>query len=597
MSDLRPTHRWRLPDAPTISTDLARAAAERGIPERLLRILAQRGHSSPVDLDAFYGEPQHGLNDPRLLPDADRSLARVRLAIQRGERVLVFGDFDADGLTGLAVMTLCLRRLGLDVAPHVPSRADEGHGLSLLAVERAAAEERSLIVTVDTGSSSVDEVAAASALGIDVIVTDHHRCPPRLPDAAAIVNPHRVDARYPDKRLAGSGVAFTLARLLLSQIAGHADAALDLADLATIGTVADVAPIVGENRAIARIGLERIRDRPRPGVAALLRAARVAPGAATLETVAFALAPRLNAVGRVGDGTPAAQLLLSETDEAADTIAADVEAANGVRRELTKAALEEARALADLAAGDSAIVVAGPWPVGVIGLVAGRLAEERNRPAIVVSTAVAPWRVSARSAVGFDLAGAFAACSDLFRRFGGHPQAAGADLHQQDLETLRTRLLALAEAAGPFDPRPELRLDLVLGCLDLDYTLLRELARLEPAGPGNPIPLIGVEGLVVSRVRPASGGHTQLTLRKGLEVLDGICFGRDDLVAQIREGDRIDVVARLSSRVFGGFESLQLEVRDLAPAGTLSEARRLLATAATQTPARAEEPPALVGSL
>ncbi|CAA9500847.1 MAG: Single-stranded-DNA-specific exonuclease RecJ, partial [uncultured Solirubrobacteraceae bacterium] len=349
----------------------------------------------------------------------------------------------------------------------------------------------------------------------------------------------------------------------------------------------------------------RIRDLPRPGIAALLRSARVAPAAASLETVAFALAPRLNAVGRVGDGTPAAQLLLAETDEAADTIAADVEAANGVRRELTKAALEEARALADVAAEEPAIVVGGPWPVGVIGLVAGRLAEERNRPAIVVSTAVTPWRVSARSAAGFDLAGAFATCSDLFRRFGGHPQAAGADLHAQDLESLRSRILALAEAAGPFDPRPELRLDLVLGCLDLDYVLLRELARLDPAGPGNPIPLIGVEGLVVTRVRPASGGHTQLTLKKGLEVLDGICFGRDDLVGQVREGDRIDVVARLSSRMFGGFESLQLEVRDLAPTGTLAEARRVFAAVAQATDApsaaeetsRADEPPALVGAV
>jgi len=538
------------------------AGQARGLSRRLLEILAARGHADVHALTSFLDEPAAGLHDPRLLPDAGAFAERIERARLAGERVLVFGDFDADGLTGLAILVTALRRLGIAAEPYVPSRSDEGHGLSLLAVARAREMGCSTIVTVDCGSSSVAEIDAAHQAGLVVLVTDHHQLPPRLPRATALVNPHRQDSAYPDSRLAGSGVAFKLAQLLLG------DGALELADLAAIGTVADVAPIAGENRSIVRLGLERLRHAPRPGLAALLERAGLAAGKLDLDRLAYQVAPRLNAVGRVGNASRAAELLLSEDPARAANLADELEAANVLRRELLASALAEARTAVESEPQAGLTIIAGDWPVGIIGLVAGRLAEQAGRPAVVFSTGTSPWRGSGRSPAGFDLAASFGRLADLFERYGGHAAAAGCELVPHNYAAFRERLTALAGTLTPSEP--ELLLDINLPALDVDYGLLRELALLEPAGVGNPAPLVGVAGLGVARVRPANGGHTQLVLRKGREVLDGICFGRDDLHGLLQEGAEIDVVARLASRVFGGFETLQLEVRDLAPAGTLA---------------------------
>jgi single-stranded-DNA-specific exonuclease len=466
--------------------------------------------------------------------------------------------------------------MGLDVAVHVPDRVGEGHGLSRLAIERAVQEERRLIVTVDTGTTSVAEVAFAHEAGIDVAITDHHHVPDELPAAVALVNPHRPGSRYPDARLAGTGVAFKVAQLLLAEQPDGPAAALEMADLAVIGTVADLAPIVGENRAIARLGLARLRSAPRPGIAALLAAAGQPAATLSLESIGYAIAPRLNAGGRMGDATVASDLLLATSLVEAEPLAATLEAANVQRRALTGEVLDEASAaiagpatngVADAIEGP-AIVVAGDWPVGVVGLVAGRLAERHGRPAVVFSRLVEPWRGSARSSGGFDLTIALDDCAALLVRHGGHPQAAGCELRSGAFDVFRDRFFALA-AAAPAPPGPELRLDLVVDALDVDYRLQRELAALDPLGPGLPRPVIGFAGLVVGRVRPASGGHTQLTLRKGREVLDGIAFDRPDL-AELAPEATIDLVGHLTSRTFGGFETLQIEILDAGPARRLA---------------------------
>ncbi len=567
---IEPRFRWRLHDPVESTPAFLAAARESGFSERVARLLAIRGVADRAAVEAFVAEPGSGLHDPALLPDADLLLARLEQARAGGEGVLVFGDFDADGLTGLAIMVRALRAFGLDVEAYVPSRLDEGHGLSLRAVDTARAAGRTLIVTVDTGSTSGPEIAEAGRRGIDVIVTDHHRLPPELPPAAAVVNPHRAEGRYPDRRLTGAGVAFKVAQLILAGIPGGAATALPLAELAAIGTVADVAPILGENRAIARLGLDRLRTSPLPGLAAILGRAGIVPATADLETIAFVIAPRLNAAGRVGDAIDAANLLLADDPTEAAELAERLEAANLVRRGLTKSAMAEAQAALAADPGDpAATVVRGDWPVGVIGLVAGRLAEERGRPAVVGTELDGIVRASCRSAGGFDLAAALVSCADLLLRHGGHPGAAGFEVPTGDWDALRTRFLALVAAgmAPAADPRPEIRVDLVVPAPEVDYAFLAELARLAPTGPGNPDPLVAVEGLTVTRVRATSGGHTQLTLRKRVDVLDGIAFGRDDLASGLREGDRLDIVGRIVTRRFGGVESIQLEIRDVAPAG------------------------------
>ena len=567
---LEPRFRWSFPGTHSIDPDLLAAAIDHGLAERMVGLLARRGVLGRDDLVAWFAEPLAGLHDPRLLPDADRVVDRLSGSRDRGERVMVFGDFDADGLDGLAILVIALRRFGVDVRPYVPSRLEEGHGLSVAAIDAAVADGITLIVTVDCGTSSGPEIAAAAARGVDVIVTDHHRVPSDMPPAYAVVNPQRPDSRYPDPRLAGSGVAFKVAQLLLGSVP------VDLADLATLGTVADVAPIVGENRAIARLGLERMRTDPRPGIAALLERARVPPAALDLDTIAFSLAPRLNAAGRVGEAFEAARLLLSETPEEAVLHADALEAANQTRRDLTSTAVAEARELIAAYPDRPASIVRGTWPVGIIGLVAARLAEDRARPAVVGTDIGDSIRASCRSDGSVDLAAALDDCAELFTRHGGHAGAAGFELPATRWTEFVERFEAIAADHVPPDPRSVLAIDLAIPAVGVDYGLFRDLGALRPYGPGNPEPLVAVLGLTVTRVRVAADDHTSLTLRRDRDVLDGIAFGRADIAALVQEGDRIDVVARISSRTFGGFESLQLEIRDAAPSGSHPEASAIL---------------------
>ncbi len=568
--------RWRFPEVVDLPPGLAIAAERTGVSPRLARLLARRGVQTADDLAAWFGEPLDGLHDPARLPDAQRVLERLRRARDGGERVQVFGDFDADGLTGLAILTLALRRFGVEPIPYVPSRLDEGHGLSLAAVDAAVAAGAGLIVTVDCGSTSHAEIAAAATRGVDVIVTDHHRVPEVMPPAYALVNPQRRDATYPDRRLAGSGVAFKIAQLLLADVPGGPQAALDLVDLATIGTVADVAPIVGENRAIARLGLARLRQNPRPGIAALLERARVDRSAIDLDTVSFSLAPRLNAAGRMGEALEAARLLLADDPAEAGAHADTLEAANAARRDLTRTVVAEARAMVAASTGAAASVVHGPWSVGIVGLVAARLVEDDGRPAVVGAEIGDVIRASCRSDGSLNLGATLEQCGDLFTRHGGHAGAAGFELPADRWEAFRERFMALAAAAAPADPRVSIAIDLALPAVDVDYDLYRELSRLAPCGPGNAAACVAVLGLTVTRVRAATGGHSQLTLRRERDVLDGIAFGRPDIAEVVKEGDRLDVVARLTSRRFGGFESLQLDIRDVATAGRHTEAATVM---------------------
>lgn len=581
---VEPRFRWTFPSVLTPTAAVAAASLGVGISSRMAAVLASRGAVTPADVSAWFADPLDGLHDPALLPDAGVLLARVRLARERSERILVFGDFDADGLTGLAIMTLALRRFGVAVDPYVPSRLEEGHGLSMAAIETAIAAGATLIITVDCGSTSGAEIAAANARGLDVIVTDHHRIPPVLPAALAVVNPQRADSIYPDRRLAGSGVAFKVAQLILADEPGGPLAALDLADLATIGSVADIAPVVGENRAIARLGLERLRRAPRPGIAALLERAHVTPAAVDLETVSFTIAPRLNAAGRVGEALEAARLLLSEDATQAGVHADALEVANLARRDLMKAAIAEARTAVAGEPADAAAVIHGPWGVGIVGLVAARLVEERGRPAVVGAEVGGVIRASCRSDGSMDLGAALDRCADLFTRHGGHAGAAGFELPAERWDAFRERFLTLAAETAPADPRVPIVIDMALPASDVDYALFRELNGLAPYGPGNPNPLIAVLGLTVIRVRAATGGHSQLTLRRDRDVLDGIAFGRADIAAVVREGDRLDVVARLTSRTFGGFESLQLDIRDVATSGSHPQAAAILGVGTEQTP-------------
>jgi single-stranded-DNA-specific exonuclease len=601
---IEPRFAWRFPASITIDDAIRAAGTRHGLDERVTGILAARGVAGNAALDAFFAPPLAALHDPAHLPDAAAFVARVRRARDTRERILVFGDFDADGLTGLAILTLALDMLGIESIPYVPSRLDEGHGLSLAAVSAAGAAGATVIITVDCGTTSVAEVAAAVATGIDVLVTDHHHVPPVLPAAVAIVNPKRPDSAYPDRLLAGSGVAFKLAQLLLADEPGGPEAAIRLADLATIGSVADLVPLLGETRAIVRLGLDQIRTNPRPGVAALLASSGAPLDRIDTDTLGFAVSPRINAAGRMGEAMVAARLLLARDAEEATTLAAELETANLARRDLTKQAMTEARAAVEASAADGAVmvigatIVRGQWPVGIVGLVAGRLVEELGRPAVVGSDLGDTIRASCRSDGSLDLGAALETCGDLFIRHGGHAGAAGFEIETAKWPEFVRRFGALAAATAPADPRLSLPIDLAVPAASVDYALHRDLARLAPCGFGNPEPAVAVLGLTVTRINLATGGHSQLTLKRERDVLDGIAFGRSDLAETVQVGDRVDVVGRLASRRFGGFESLQLEIRDVATSGSHPEAAMILAGAGSPPVAVVDAPgaaPAFVG--
>jgi single-stranded-DNA-specific exonuclease len=593
------SHRWRL--APSVEVDPACAAlaAERGISPRLLALLAIRGVSTAAELAAFLAPAVEGLHDPRLLPDAGAALRRVAEARARGERVLVYGDFDADGLTGLSILVLALRHLGMDAEPYVPERLGDGHGLSLRAIDRAVAESRTLIITADCGTSSGPEIDLARGRGIDVLVTDHHHAASLPAGAVAVVNPAREDSPYPERRLTGAGVAWKFAHLLVAELEGGPNESegfrspqdslplpqfvRELADLALIGTVADVAPIVGENRSIARLGLEQLMTGARPGLSALLERAGVARDRLDLDDIGFAIAPRLNAAGRVGEAGRAARLLLATDPTAAAELASEIETANLDRREMTKQAILEARAAlglsAEAGAGSDgplarslppALLLRGEWPVGIIGLIAGRLAEDFGRAVVVATTLDAEdgtLRASCRSGGALNLAEALIKCGDLLIRHGGHEAAAGFDIDAKLWLDFQERFLRLAAAEARPPDDPELTVDLILPADSVDYALLKEINLLAPTGPGNPAPTVAVTGFTVLRVRSANGGHTQLVLRRSRDVMDAVAFRRADLATALHEGDLIDIVARPASRRFGGYESIQLEVIDVAASG------------------------------
>ena len=578
---VEPRFRWTFADERVPSEEAVAVAAARGISTRLAGLLAARGAVTADDLTAWFADPLEGLHDPAAPARCgDRAARAIRAARDRGRagprlRRLRCGWADRAGDHDPRPAPLRRRGRALRAEPARRGPRAVAGGDSTPPSPLGA----SLIITVDCGTTSVAEVAERNARGIDVIITDHHRVPPVLPAAFAIVNPHRPDSTYPDRRLAGSGVAFKVAQLLLADEPGGAAAALDLTDLATIGSVADVAPVVGENRAIARLGLERMRRAPRPGIAALLERARVAPAAVDLETVSFAIAPRLNAAGRVGEALEAARLLLADDAVEAATHADALEAANLTRRDLMKTAVGEARtAVAGGVRPNAATVVRGPWTVGIVGLVAARLVEDRGRPAVVGADLGDVVRASCRSDGSLDLGATLERCARPVHPFRW-PCRRG---------RVRDRDGALGRVPDALPgARRRRRCRRTRGSRSRSTSRCRRSTSttrstaswpgLPRADPGNPDPLVAVLGLTVTRVRAATGGHSQLTLRRGLDVLDGIAFGRSDIAETVHEGDRLDVVARLTSRTFGGFESLQLDIRDVATSGSHPQTAAVLA--------------------
>ena len=549
--------------------DKERAAAfaqTYGVPFFLAMLMNIRGLDDAAHLREFLGEGEP-LSDPFLLKDMDEAAARITRAVDNMEKIAVYGDYDADGVTSTAMLYSYLETRGADVIFYIPQREGEGYGMNIGAVEYLKEQGVSLIVTVDNGISSVQEVARANELGIDVVVTDHHRPQEILPDAVAVVDAYRPDDTSPYKHFSGVGIAFKLL-MALEDGAGDVEDLLEAySDLAAIGTIGDIVPLTGENRTLIRAGLERLSQSDRPGVQALLENAGIAGKALTSTNVAFTLVPRINATGRMGAPERAVRLLISGYEEEAEVLSEEICADNEERRRV-EAEIAEA-AFADIEVKgymkDRVVVVDGEnWHHGVIGIVASRVTERCGKPCMIISRGETEAKGSGRSIEGFSLFEAICACGDLLIKFGGHPMAAGITLKPENIEAFRKRINQYAAEHFPQMPTQTVTLDCKLNPAALSVSMAQSLTQLEPFGNGNPQPVFGLFNMELSNVTPVGGGgHLRLTLEKNGAVITAMRFNTKPEELPYRIGDKIDLAVQLEAREFRGQPSLTVIVRDM----------------------------------
>jgi single-stranded-DNA-specific exonuclease len=517
--------------------------------------LYNRGLTDPVEAAAFL-ESHLGPDDPFRLHGMHRAVTRLRQAIRAGEPIAVYGDFDADGVTATALLVLALQAMGGTVQHYIPHRVEEGYGLNIRALGELARAGVRVVVTVDCGIRFPKEIAYARQQGMDVIVTDHHIAGEEPLEAVAVVNPHQPGCPYAYKHLAGVGLAYKLAQALLRanhQVPARTDTTLqaeDLLDLVALGTVADLAPLTGENRSLVLRGLQRINTEPRPGVEALIRQAGLRPG-------------------RIDEAETAFRLLTAEYPEEAKRLAERLDDLNQERQRITAEVQERAREIAYIQeAGQPLLFIADPrFPAGVVGLVASRLAEEFYRPAVVVELGEETSRGSARSIPEFHITHALDACADLLLQHGGHAAAGGFTVRTENLPRLKARLLALAaEVLEEKELIPTILADAEVPLQEMNWTLWEALQRLRPFGEGNPEPLFVSRNVQVRRHRAVGtdGAHLKLLLFDGRAVWDGIAFRQGDWADHLP--DRIDIAYHLQRNEWNGETRLQLNIQDIQPA-------------------------------
>lgn len=533
----------------------------------LLQVLANRELVDEAHIQGFLAGQYLENDDPFLLADMDKAVERIRYAIENQERVVVYGDFDADGVTSTVLLTEALRGLSLErkkAVPYIPDRVDEGYGLNKDALTELKEAGTDLVITVDCGIRSVAEVEHANALGLDMIVTDHHSIGTRLPPAVAVINPKRRDSKYPERMLAGVGIAYKLAQALYQALPEFAAFDLDrVLDLVAIGTVADLAPLQGENRRLVMQGLRVLNTAGRPGVAALNYVARLTAGQLSAESIAFAIGPRINAAGRLAHAYDAARLLAAPDPNSAEKFAKKLERLNRERQQLTSDLSERAEMM--ISADAPLLVVSDTdFAPGIVGLVASRLAEKYYRPSIVIEKGEHESRGSCRSIPEFHITRALDKVAHLLVRHGGHAQAAGFTIANENLDAFEEAMLAHAqEALAGKDLRPSLTIDAAIDLSSIDWALHESLAQLEPTGQANRQPIFMSKNVQVlnHRVVGKDGSHLQLEVSNGLAGFKCIAFRQGPWANCMPR--KVDIAYSLGVNEWRGRRSLQLIVKDI----------------------------------
>ena len=527
-------------------------------------VLASRGMEDDHQARAYL-DCNAPLLDPFLMTDMDKAAGRVGLAMSRGEKIAVFGDYDVDGITATCLLTDFLRRHGADAVSYIPGRLEEGYGLNPIAIHQLHDEDVKLIVTVDCGITAVSEAELCRQLGIDLVITDHHECKQTLPAAAAVVDPHRPDGGYPHKNLSGVGVAFKLASALCGSQEGVLE---EYADMVCLGTVADVMPLQGENRVFVARGLESLAHTKRPGIAALMAECGCAPEAVSASSIGFMLAPRINAAGRMGQIDLALELFLTDDPDKAAEAARGLCELNRQRQAVESEIYRQAVSMLPMGKPPEAIVLADEsWHQGVVGIVASRIAEEYACPTFLICLDGEHGKASSRSHGGFNLFASLSALSPLLESYGGHELAAGFTITRANIPEFRRQICALAAKFYTDDvPRTVLDVDCAVSPELLTLHNVDALQMLEPCGNGCPKPVLMMKNLTIDRISMVGGGrHMRLRLCSGHTYLNAIYFSANPQTVSIQPGDLVDVAFTPQVNEFRGTRTVQMNVIDIRP--------------------------------
>jgi single-stranded-DNA-specific exonuclease len=559
---------WNIKDTPNKET-ITHLIDCLGIDDVVAQLLAQRNITSFESAKAFFRPHIGQLHDPFLMQDMETAVSRLQQAIDQKETVMVYGDYDVDGTTSVSLLTHFLRSQGLNVTPYIPDRYAEGYGLSKKGIDTAKAANISFMIALDCGVKAIEQVAYANSLGIDLIICDHHTPGDVLPNALAILDPKRSDCAYPFKELSGCGVGFKLMQALLQQQGKNVSDIIAYLDFVAVAIAADIVPMVGENRTLAFLGLQQLNAHPRPGLKALMRDK---PTVQIISDVVFGMAPRINAAGRMKHGLHAVELLLSATDEEAQTLAQEVEMYNTSRREveleITKEAL--AQITENQEENNAASVVYAPhWHKGVIGIVASRLIESHYRPTLVFTKSEEGiLAASARSVRGFDVYKAIDTCSKHIIQFGGHKYAAGVTLKEENYQAFKTAFEAqVAQTLTATQKKQTLDVDVGLPFAAITPKLLRILKQMEPFGPENRSPVFYTDGVVDSGFAKLVGqdkSHIKARFVQGASSpIDAIGFGLGKKMNLLKKGTPLRIAYTLEENVWQGNVSVQLRLKDI----------------------------------
>ena len=540
-------------------------ANENNISKLLAKVLLNRGFKEKEKVQKFLYPKLEELYDPFLMNDMDVAVQRIIEAYETKEKVTIYGDYDVDGITSISVLKSFLTELGMDVEHYLPSRLEEGYGLNNEAVKKVAEQSTKLLITVDCGISAYNEVEYAKELGMEVIVTDHHECPEKLPRALAVLDPKREDSTYPFSSLAGVGVSFKLIQALSYRLNLDRKRYLKYLDVVCLGTVADIVPLVDENRIIVTYGLILMKQTRKVGLQELIKASGYSKIDST--TISFGLAPRLNACGRMGKADLALELILTQDRAEAQKIALELNEINKERQEVEKKIISDAIEIIERdKLYENGVIVVGNenWHHGVIGIVASKITETYYKPSILICMENGKGKGSGRSIEGFDLHWALTECEDLLEKFGGHEMAIGLSIYESNILKLREKLCSIAIENKIDELQPVVKIDAEVNSDDISFETIRDLEKLEPFGEANPSPIFMYKNLKVDSVRALSNGkHLRLVLKDNNFKYDAIAFNMGDKRLSIEIGNKVDIAHSLEINHFNNTDKIQFNLKDI----------------------------------